>query len=87
LQTPQGCPFAEVAPDATITGHFEQCLRFAFIGGQYEWLARFCAPRHIEDMELAIHRDDKARELWSPTRLSREAASLAPHPMFPSPLL
>ncbi len=46
-----------------ITGHFEQCLRFGFIGGQYEWLARFCAQRHIEDMELAIHRDDKAREL------------------------
>jgi len=59
------CRLEEVAPDARINGYFEQCLTFGFIGGQYEWLARFCAQRNIADMELSIHRDDKARELIS----------------------
>jgi hypothetical protein len=57
------CRLDDVAPDAKIKDHFEACLRSGFIGGQYEWLARFCAQRHIADMELSIHRDDKAREL------------------------
>jgi len=56
-------PFSDIPPDAPISDHFEQCLKFGFIGGQYEWLARFCAARDIRDMELSIHRDDKAREL------------------------
>lgn len=57
------CRLDEVAPDALINGYFEECLRSGFIGGQYEWLARFCAQREIAGMELSIHRDDKAREL------------------------
>jgi hypothetical protein len=57
------CRLNDVAPDAQIHRHFEECLRSGFIGGQYEWLARFCAQRGIADMELSIHRDDKAREL------------------------
>ena len=56
-------PLADIAADATITGRFEESLRFGFIGGQYEWLSRFCVQHGIDDMELAIHRDDKAREL------------------------
>jgi hypothetical protein len=56
------CPLDDIVPDAGITRHYEQSLRHGFVGGQYEWLARFCAQRGIEDMELSIHRDDKARE-------------------------
>lgn len=54
---------ADIARAPLITHHFEQSLKFGFFGGQYEWLARLCAQHHIEDMELSIHRDDKAREL------------------------
>ena len=57
------CPWDQIASNAGVTGHFERSLGTGFIGGQYEWLARFCAQHHIDDMELAIHRDDKAREL------------------------
>jgi tRNA(Ile)-lysidine synthase TilS/MesJ len=57
------CSLEDVAPDARISNYYEQSLKFGFIGGQYEWLARFCAQRGIDDMELSIHRDDKAREL------------------------
>lgn len=53
----------EVAPDAHLFAHYEACLQYGFIGGQYEWLARLCAERRIAPMELAVHRDDKAREL------------------------
>ena len=57
------CSVAEIAPNDALAEHFEQCLKFGFIGGQYQWLARFCAEHSIEAMELAIHRDDKARGL------------------------
>jgi hypothetical protein len=57
------CPFEEIAPNQRITACFEQSLEYGFIGGQYEWLARFCAQHAIDDVELAIHRDDRAREL------------------------
>ncbi len=43
--------------------YYERCLAIGFIGGQYEWLARYCRQHGIDGMELTIHRDDKAREL------------------------
>jgi 7-cyano-7-deazaguanine synthase in queuosine biosynthesis len=57
------CPLGEIAADPEITRHYERCLAIGFIGGQYEWLARYCRQHGIEGMELSIHRDDKAREL------------------------
>ncbi len=84
------CPFAEVAPNPRITGHYEQCLKSGFIGGQYEWLARFCDERGIQEMELSIHRDDKARELIadlidaSRTRLDPRFAGDARYELFRS---
>ena len=57
------CAFHDIAPNPRITSAYERSLKSGFIGGQYEWLARFCAQHGIDDMELAIHRDDKAREL------------------------
>lgn len=57
------CQLADIAADAEIASHYERCLAIGFIGGQYEWLARYCRQRGIEGMELSIHQDDKAREL------------------------
>jgi hypothetical protein len=57
------CALDEIVPDSDLTRHYEQCLSRSFIGGQYEWLARYCAQRGIDAMELSIHRDDKAHEL------------------------
>lgn len=56
-------PVGDIATNDVIHSHFERCLRTGFIGGQYEWLARLCAERKIQQLELAIHRDDRAREL------------------------
>jgi hypothetical protein len=57
------CAFNDVPHYPEVTAAYEGSLRFGFIGGQYEWLARYCLNREIRDMELSIHRDDKAREL------------------------
>lgn len=61
LQETIDVPLEQIAADARIFSHYEKALHFGFIGGQYEWLARMCAQRGVTDMELAIHRDDKAR--------------------------
>ena len=63
LQETIDVPVEQIAADAHTFSHYESALHFAFIGGQYEFLARMCAQRGITDMELAIHRDDKARDL------------------------
>lgn len=57
------CPVGEIAPNREIEQHYERCLHTGFIGGQYEWLARYCIEHGIDAMELSIHRDDKAREM------------------------
>lgn len=57
------CAVETIPANAVLTAHYEGCLKAGFIGGQYEWLARYCAAHGIDGMELAIHRDDKAREL------------------------
>ena len=57
------CAVQAVPANAVLTAHSEGCLATGFIGGQYEWLARYCAAHGIDGMELAIHRDDNAREL------------------------
>lgn len=59
------CRLADIAEDPETARHYERCLAIGFIGGQYEWLARYCRQHGIEGMELSIHRDDKARKLLS----------------------
>jgi len=59
------CAVDAIPADPKFTAHYEGCLKAGFIGGQYEWLARYCAAHGMDAMELAIHRDDKARELLS----------------------
>lgn len=82
------CTLQQIAPNEDITQQFENSLRSAFIGGQYEWLARFCAERGIEGLELSIHRDDRARDLLlglvdaSRTRLDRRHAGDPRYELF-----
>ncbi|HEY0686810.1 MAG TPA: hypothetical protein VGD45_31000 [Steroidobacter sp.] len=57
------CRLSDIDADTETQRYYERCLAIGFIGGQYEWLARYCRQHDIEGMELSIHRDDKAREL------------------------
>jgi len=57
------CGLEDIDEDTETFRYYERCLATGFIGGQYEWLARYCRQNDIADMELSIHRDDKARKL------------------------
>lgn len=57
---------ADLAEDATIDQAFRRSLHQAFMGNQYAWLARFCRQQGIDDMQLCIHRDDKAHAVIEP---------------------
>ena len=53
----------DIPPDPEITKTFQDILKRKFMGIQYEWLARFCKENAIEDLQLCIHRDDKAHSV------------------------
>ena len=57
---------ADLADDAAIDQAFRRSLQQAFMGNQYGWLARFCRQQDIDDMQLCIHRDDKAHAVIEP---------------------
>ena len=50
----------QLLPDAQITARFERLRARSHLGGQYDWLARFATQERLTDLELAIHRDDRA---------------------------
>lgn len=61
--------FSDVAglvQDPAISEAYERTLRATFIGRQYEWLAWFCTEQGIDDIQLCIHRDDKAHAVIEP---------------------
>jgi hypothetical protein len=53
---------AHLRPDAEITARFERLRGRSHLGGQYDWLARFALQHGLDDLELSIHRDDRAAE-------------------------
>ncbi len=57
---------SDIHPNQEITAKFERILKHTFMGSQYEWLARFCSETGIKDIELSIHRDDKAHQVLEP---------------------
>ena len=52
----------DLRPDPEITARFERLRARSHLGGQYDWLARFAVQQGLTDLELAIHRDDRAAE-------------------------
>lgn len=52
---------SDIAKQSNITKAYEAICRKSFIGGQYDWLARFCSQQGISDLQLCIHKDDKAQ--------------------------
>jgi hypothetical protein len=57
---------ADVEPDSEISDVFQAILKDKVMGGQYDWIARFCKQSGISDIELCIHRDDKAHLAIAP---------------------
>ena len=63
LQPTRYFAVADIPPDARITEAFQSILKEKFLGTQYDWLARFCRANGIADIQLCIHRDDKAHSI------------------------
>ncbi|MEX1019316.1 MAG: 7-cyano-7-deazaguanine synthase [Litorilinea sp.] len=49
----------DIAPVPELSAAYQQILTRMPLGTQYEWLARFCQQRGIEDMELSIERETR----------------------------
>ena len=64
----------DVAPDPQITGRFERLRARAYLGGQYDWLARFAEQRGLTGLELAVHQDDRAAEFLRQHVVQRDGA-------------
>jgi hypothetical protein len=56
----------DVRPDAAITERYQRLKSRSHLGGQYDWLARFADQQGLDDLELAVHRDDRAAAFLEP---------------------
>jgi hypothetical protein len=50
----------DIPPNPKVTEAFERIKAGQFMGRQYDWLARFCEWQNLSDLQLGIHKDDKA---------------------------
>lgn len=62
LARPVVLSVADLHPDPETTARFERLRARSHLGGQYDWLARFAAQQGLSDLELSVHRDDRAAE-------------------------
>ena len=53
----------DIPPNPALTRAFESVRARIFLGSQYEWLPRFCEETGVADIELCIHKDDKAHKV------------------------
>ena len=53
---------SDLPRNETTERQFERLLAQGRLGGQYEWLARFAIAAGLEELEIGVHRDDKAHK-------------------------
>lgn len=51
----------DIPLDTITTEAFEHLKRIEYLGGQYDWIARYCKADGIKNLELCIHKEDRAR--------------------------
>jgi hypothetical protein len=52
----------EIGPNDVISARYKRLAATKPLGDQYEWLARYAEEDGVQDLELSIHQDDKARK-------------------------
>ena len=57
---------SDISDHSAVTEAFNRIVRRTFAGTQYDFLARLCRQFGIGDMELCIHKDDKAHTILEP---------------------
>lgn len=50
----------EIPANQSITDKFNRLLNESYMGTQYDWLGRYAEANNLENLELNIHKDDKA---------------------------
>jgi hypothetical protein len=75
LDATQFFSVSDVSPNPDITRSYERVRHSSSIGSQYDWLARFCEEHGISDLQLCIHKDDRAHAVISKmvTKVGRDA--------------
>lgn len=53
----------DIRCDPAISGAYRRVCSRSYVGGQYEWLARFCTEYEIQGLQLCIHKDDRAHKV------------------------
>lgn len=51
-----------IPKEETVTSDWTKLRSISHLGEQYDWLARYVKANHLENIELGIHKDDKAEE-------------------------
>jgi 7-cyano-7-deazaguanine synthase in queuosine biosynthesis len=54
------CAVSDLLSNQRITSAYKRIHEHARIGVQYDWLARFCDQFGVSDLQLCIHKDDRA---------------------------
>ena len=54
------CAVSDVLSNQRITNAYKRMHKRTRIGIQYDWLARFCDQFGVRDLQLCIHKDDRA---------------------------
>ena len=57
---------SDIKPGPELTKAFTNIRSHQFMGSQYKWLAGFCVETGLEEIELSIHKDDKAHAVLKP---------------------
>lgn len=67
----------DVDNDPEVSAAFKSIRQETFVGEQYVWLSSYCKAHDIENMQLCIHRDDKAYDVVGDfVRVSSETESV-----------
>lgn len=66
LRSPVIARVTDLRPDRDVTDRFIRLRSRSHLGGQYDWLARFARQQGLGDLELAVHRDDRAHRFLEP---------------------
>lgn len=66
LRPTQYFSVSQIPENSKITRAYNTLREKQFIGGQYDWLARYCQSQAISHLQLCIHEDDKAAAIVGP---------------------
>lgn len=66
MQPTQYFSVSQIPDNPAITRAYNAIRKTRFIGGQYDWLARYCESQSITGLQLCIHEDDQAAAIVGP---------------------